>query len=264
MPIKNEIQQAADLFYEAMTNKRAGGPARPLIGTTDISAAYQVQQININRQVTGGARIVGRKIGLTAKIVQNQLGVNEPDFGTLLNTMQVPNGGAVPYTELVQGKAEAEIAFVMAKDITGTQVSLDEVVGAIGYAVAAIEIVGSRILNWDICITDTIADNASASHFVLGDVHINPAQIDLPLCRMTMKKNGKTVSEGVGAACLGSPLIALHWLAQKMLDMGVTLKAGDIVLSGALGPMVPIAAGDIFWVEVIGVGTVWVSFPGNE
>jgi 2-keto-4-pentenoate hydratase len=262
MQIKNDIQRAADQFYAAMENKQAGEPVRPLIGTTDIAAAYQVQQINIDRRIEQGARIVGRKIGLTAKVVQDQLGVNEPDFGTLLNTMQVPNGGAVPYSELVQGKAEAEIAFVMAKDITGTQVSMEEVVAAIDYAVAAIEIVGSRILNWDIRITDTIADNASASHFVLGDIHIDPVQTDLTTCRMTMKKNGETVSEGIGAACLGSPLIALHWLAQKMLDMGVSLKAGDIVLSGALGPMVAISEGDTFWVEIIGVGTVSVSFPG--
>jgi len=263
MQIKNEIQRAADRFYAAMENKQPGEPVRPLIGTTDIATAYQVQQINIDRRIAQGARIVGRKIGLTAKVVQDQLGVSEPDFGTLLDTMQVPNGGTLPYTELVQGKAEAEIAFVMAKDITGTQVSMEEVVAAIDYAVAAIEIVGSRITNWDIRITDTIADNASASHFVLGDVHIDVAQTDLPACRMTMKKNGETVSEGIGAACLGSPLIALHWLAQKMLDMGVSLKAGDIVLSGALGPMVAINAGDTFWVEIIGVGTVSVSFPGE-
>lgn len=260
MQIKNEIQRAADQFYVAMENRQAGEPVRPLIGTTDIAAAYQVQQINIDRRVAAGARIVGRKIGLTAKVVQDQLGVSEPDFGTLLDTMQVPNGGIVPYTALVQGKAEAEIAFIMAKDITGTHVSIEEVTAAIDYAVAAIEIVGSRITNWDIRITDTIADNASASHFVLGDVHIDPAQTDLPACRMTMKKNGETVSEGIGAACLGSPIIALHWLAQKMLDMGVSLKAGDIVLSGALGPMVAISAEDTFWVEIIGVGTVSVRF----
>lgn len=222
-------------------------PCRPIrehLNEKDLQAAYQIQKINIEQKLKNGQRQVGKKIGLTSKKVQTQLGVDQPDFGILLDSMQVKNGQSLLYSELMQPKVEAEIAFILKKDLTHASIEMSDVIHAIDYAVSAIEIVGSRIANWDITIIDTIADNASSSHFILGEKKMNLQDLDLKNCEMQLRLNGKIASEGNGKACLGNPLNALLWLTHKMQELGNPLKAGEIILSGALGPMVPIKKGD--------------------
>lgn len=253
------IEAAAARLRNAQESGLPCAPVRELIGDSDIAAAYAVQKINNDLRVSQGGRVVGLKIGLTSPAVQKQLGVDQPDFGLLFADTEVKNGGSVLTSGILQPKAEAEIAFVMKRDLVG-EISEATAMEAIDYVVGAIEIVGSRVLNWDIRITDTVADNASASHFVLGDVRRDVNPLDLAAVKMQLHKNGDLVSEGVGAACLGSPLKALVWLAQAFADLGTPLKAGDIVLSGALGPMCAGEAGDTFVASIEGFGTVSFTF----
>jgi 2-keto-4-pentenoate hydratase len=258
---KDVIEAAAARLREAQAQGVPCAPVRALIGDSDVAAAYEVQRINNALRLAEGGVVVGQKIGLTSLAVQKQLGVDQPDFGLLFADTEVKNGGGVRASEILQPKAEAEIAFVMKHDLTG-DITLERAKAAIDYAVGAIEIVGSRVLNWDIRITDTVADNASASHFVLGDVRQDVNELDLAAVKMQLKKNGEVVSEGMGAACMGNPLFALVWLAQTFADLGTPLKAGDIVLSGALGPMCAGEAGDTFVAEIDGFGAVAFSFEG--
>jgi len=256
----NTFEEAAKQLIRANKLKSPCSPVRFLIGETSQENAYTVQHIITQNRIENGATIVGKKIGLTSVKVQQQLGVNQPDFGMLFADMEIKTGGNLSIAKTMQPKVEAEIAFVLKKDVKSLNTSLSEIEAAIDYAVAAIEIVGSRIANWDIKITDTIADNASASHFVLGTEKKKLSEIDLIHCKMKMQLNGEVVSEGTGADCLGSPLIATQWLAKKMAVLGSPLKAGDIVLSGALGPMATIISGDCVSAKIEGLGEVSVQF----
>jgi 2-keto-4-pentenoate hydratase len=198
--------------------------------------------------------IKGKKIGLTSFVVQEQLGVDQPDYGILFDTMEVKDG-KLAFSELVQPKAEAEIAFVLGEDLEG-DFNITDLIEAIDYATVSIEIVGSRVADWNIRITDTIADNASASHYILGDAKVSIDDVDLVGCQMTMTKNGEIASEGTGEACMDNPLNAALWLAQTMAKQGSPLRKGEVLLSGALGPMVPIEKGDIFEATIEGLGSV--------
>ncbi len=258
--MNRNIEAAAKRLREAEAKGIVCEPVRKLLGTTDIEKAYAVQEINTALRLAQGARIVGSKIGLTAPVVQKQLGVNQPDFGMLWHDKEVPNGGEISVSELMQPKAEAEIAFVLGKDLTSKNLTSIDIISAIDYALTSIEIVGSRIKNWDIKITDTIADNASASHWVVGHQPVKLENIDLLNCKMVMKNKGKIVSEGIGKNCLGSPINATLWLAQQMVKIGKPMRAGDLILTGALGPMVNVQAGDDFHVTIEGVGEVSVKF----
>lgn len=254
------IEKAAQRLREAQQTGKTCAPIRDLIGITDLEAAYKVQEINTAKRLAQRARVVGSKIGLTSLVVQKQLGVDQPDFGMLWEDTEIPSGGKVSMQSLMQPKAEAEIAFVLGKDLDADTITTTDILSAIDYAVPSIEIVGSRISNWDIKITDTIADNASASHWVIGNKPVKLENLDLINCKMTMKNNGKVVSEGVGEACLGSPINAVLWLAQKMKQIGSPMQAGDVILSGALGPMVSAQVGDNFSVSIEGLGEVSVGF----
>jgi len=260
MSINRNVAAAAKRLREAENNKQVCDPIRNLIGITDIEKAYAVQEINTALRIAQGARIVGYKIGLTAPVVQKQLGVDQPDFGKLWHDREVLNGGEISIKELMQPRAEAELAFVLGKDLTSDKLTTVDILSAIDYAVTSIEIVGSRIKNWDIKITDTIADNASASHWVIGHQPVKLDKIDLLNCKMVMKNKKKIVSKGVGKNCLGSPINATLWLAQQMVKMGSPMKAGDLILTGALGPMVAAKAGDSFHVTIEGAGEVSVNF----
>ena len=251
----NQINQVAQLLWDSNANKSTVAPVRAIITATDIEAAYAVQKINVQKRIENGERVVGKKIGLTSFAVQEQLGVDQPDYGILFESMQIENGGNLSFTDLMQPKAEAEIAFMIGKDLDG-DIDITDLIDAIEYVSASIEIVGSRVENWDIRITDTIADNASASHFVLGENKVHIDELDLPNCSMSMTKNGEIVSEGIGSACMDNPLNAALWLARVMAKNGTTLKAGEILLSGALGPMVPIEKGDHFETSIQGLGSV--------
>ncbi len=255
-----EILTAASQLEIAAASKIPCDPVRIFIGESSQEKAYAVQKLITKSRILQGAKPIGKKIGLTSVKVQQQLGVDQPDFGMLFDDMEIENGGNLSISETMQPKVEAEIAFVLKKDLHSKNPSLAEIEEAIDYAVAAIEIVGSRIADWDIKITDTIADNASASHFVLGDVKKQLSEIDLIDCEMQLFQNNQLVSQGSGAACLGSPLIAVQWLAKKMVEMETPLQAGDVVLSGALGPMVNILEGDKIKATVEGLGQVSLEF----
>ena len=252
--MKPEIQKAADILWEAHNTKRTVPPVREIISADNIDAAYATQEINVKRRLASGEKVVGKKIGLTSFAVMEQLGVDQPDYGVLFNTMEV-QGGQLAYSELVQPKAEAEIAFMMGEDLEG-DFNITDLIDAIAYATVSIEIVGSRVADWNIRITDTIADNASASHFILGETKVDLDDLDLVDCQMTLTKNGEVASEGSGAACMDNPLNAALWLAQTMAEQGNPLRKGEVLLSGALGPMVPIAQGDEFIATIEGLGSV--------
>lgn len=255
-----KIESAAVRLRKAELNSQACKPIRDLIGDKDIAAAYEVQQRNTQFRLERGDRKIGRKIGLTSFAVQKQLGVDQPDFGTLFKSREVQNGSQIAVADMMQPRVETEIAFVLANDLEYANLTTIDIIDSIDYALASIEIVGSRIKDWDICITDTIADNASASHFVLGHRPTPLSFFDVVNCKMEMEVNGKVVSSGTGAACMGSPVNACLWLARTMAAMKNPLKAGDIILTGALGPVHPVKAGDFVKAGIEGLGTVSVNF----
>jgi 2-keto-4-pentenoate hydratase len=235
-------------------------PLRQEIGIDNIDQAYAVQEINTVASLEAGCRLVGRKIGLTSKSVQKQLGVDQPDFGMLFAHMQVSDGEEISCSKLIQPKVEGEIAFILARDLIDEQLTMSDFVRSIGYAVAAIEVVDSRIKNWDIKIVDTIADNASSGLFVLGNAVRSVESMDFRLCGMVLERRGEQISLGVGAACLGNPLNAGLWLARKMVQLRRPLLAGDIIMSGALGPMVAVLPGDIIECSIANLGSVRANF----
>ncbi|WP_151778593.1 2-keto-4-pentenoate hydratase [Acinetobacter brisouii] len=256
------LQAAADALYQA---EQTGNPIEPLHrqwADLSLDEAYQIQAINTERQLAQGARRVGCKIGLTSVVVQQQLGVDQPDFGILFDHMSYGDSDPIPTDILAQPKVEAEIAFVLKQDLDMPNPSLLDVMQAIDYALPALEIVGSRIQNWDIKITDTIADNASSSAFVLGTTPRALSELDLRLCGMVMTRRGEPVSTGAGAACLGHPLNAVQWLARTMVSVGTPLRAGEVILSGALGAMVSVQAGDVIEARIQGLGSVRAVFSG--
>lgn len=255
-----KAEEYAQILRTAQDTKVTIPPLRNEIGVTDIDFAYAIQNVNTQFKVDSGLRIVGKKIGLTSLAVQKQLGVDQPDFGVLFHDMEVLNGLAINVNELIQPKAEAEIAFVLSEDLDIDNMTIIDVIDCIDYVLPAIEIVGSRIENWDIKITDTVADNASASHYVVGHNPKTLDEIDVVNCKMEMTLNGEVASMGHGALCLGSPLNATLWLAKKMVKMGQPLQAGELILSGAVGPMVNIKAGDSVVANFEGLGSVSVNF----
>ena len=250
-----------------LAGARAAGrpcaPVRTLLPPGDIGAAYAVQSAWVAAQVSAGDRVIGRKIGLTNPVVQAQLGVDQPDFGALLATMDCPQGEPVDTGRLLQPRIEAEVAFVLARDLDEPEIGPDEVLAATEAVVAALEIVDSRVAGWDISIVDTVADNASSGLFTLGPERVPPDGLDLVSCPMRLWRGDQEVSAGSGAACLGHPAAAVAWLAVTARSYGQPLRAGEIVLSGALGPMVPVAAGDRFTADIGGLGQVTAVFKGS-
>jgi 2-keto-4-pentenoate hydratase len=257
----NPLNAAASRLLQASVSGKPCLPIRDLIESNDIEAAYAIQEINTTLSLSVGRRLVGRKIGLTSVAVQKQLGVNSPDSGMLFADMAICDGEPVPFGRVLQSKVEAEIAFVLEREIDLEQPTMADIIRSIGYTVAAIEIVGSRVQNWDISLVDTVADNASSGMFVLGNTPYQLNGLDLRDCKMQMTdKSGKLVSSGVGHACLGHPLNAALWLARKMSEVGRPLQAGDIILSGALGPMVATKPGEIYEARIEGLGSVRAAF----
>jgi 2-keto-4-pentenoate hydratase len=257
---KQGITDAAARIRRARATGIACAPVRDLLPPGDVDAAYAVQETNTAEWIAEGRRPVGRKIGLTALSVQRQLGVDQPDFGMLYADMAVGDGEEIAGGRVMQPKVEGEIAFVLEHDLTMAQPSFADLLRAVAYAVPAIEIVGSRIANWDIKIVDTIADNASSGLFVLGGPPRMLEGLDLRLCGMVLERRGEPVSVGAGAACLGHPFNAAVWLARKMVKIGRPLRAGDVIMSGALGPMVPVTAGDVMELRISGLGSARVAF----
>jgi 2-keto-4-pentenoate hydratase len=255
-----QIDRVAALLADAADSKVPTAPIRGMLAEGDITAAYAVQTVNTHRALVAGHRLVGRKIGLTSVAVQKQLGVNQPDYGMLFADMARCDGEEISLADVMQPKVEAEIAYVLDGDLLHEPLTTADLYNAIAYAVPAIEIVGSRIAGWDISITDTIADNASSGLYVLGSRPVSLTDFDPKLCGMVMERAGEPVSVGAGMACLGSPLNAALWLANVMVKAGTPLHAGDTILTGALGPMVEVAPGDVFDVRIAGVGSVRAAF----
>ncbi|SFL39855.1 2-keto-4-pentenoate hydratase [Geodermatophilus ruber] len=253
------INAAAARLQQAADSGVPCAPVRDLLPMS-LEAGYAVQQVLTARGLAAGRRIIGRKIGLTNPKVQAQLGVDTPDLGVLFDDMAVPHGSTVDVARLLQPRIEAEVALVLGADLDGEDLAPERVRASVDRVVASLEIVDSRIAGWDISLVDTVADNASSGRFVLGGDPVPLEDLDLRAVQMSMLEDGREVSSGTGADCLGDPLAALAWLAAAARDLGAPLRAGDVVLSGALGPMVPVRPGATYSAEVSGLGPVTVTF----
>lgn len=259
MTLTAEQTQAADRLDEARIGIKPTAPVRDVLGSTDVDGAYAVQAELTRRRVDAGGAVVGRKIGLTSPAVQKQLGVDQPDFGVLFEDMHFADGGTVQTATLLQPKVEAEVAFILGADLDG-ELDLATVRAAVTHMVPALEIVDSRVENWDITIVDTVADNGSSAAFVLGEIAVPLSEVEPRDVQMTLVVDGEEVSSGNGATCLGDPLEALLWLARAAQDFGDPLREGQIILSGALGPMAPVTAGSSVRAFITGLGSVSIDF----
>lgn len=255
------FQQAADLLWQAEENNAPCKPVRELFDDSlSIEDAYKIQEINTKRRLSMGNRIIGRKIGLTSEVVQKQLGVDQPDFGNIYANMVVMEGETIELKGLIQPKVEVELAVVLKKDLPHLDSTLLDVIAAIDYVLIAIEVVDSRINNWDIRIEDTIADNASSALIVLGQRPYQLSEIDMLNTKMSLLADGREVSQGVGRNCLGNPLIATRWLAQTMAKMGTPIKAGEVILTGALGPMSAVTEPTSYTAKFDSYGELTIDF----
>lgn len=257
---QDQVIRAADALHRARIENLPTSPVRDLLHPGDVEGAYAVQRHNIDRRLAEGGRLVGRKIGITTREVQAQLGIDECDYGALFADDFFREDEVIPANRVIQPMVEGEVAFVLGRDLTIEQPTLADVIGAIDYCLPAIEVVDSRVTDWDIQIVDTVADNASCVFVVLGGTPTRLADLDVELCGMKMEIDGEIVSAGIGAACLGSPLNAAAWLAKKMVEVDLPLRAGDIVLSGALGPFQRVSPGSHVDLRIAGLGKVHTRF----
>ncbi|NML27074.1 2-oxopent-4-enoate hydratase [Zoogloea dura] len=257
---KSLITRLGDELYDALVARQTLVPLTQRHPEITIEDAYQIQQQMIARRLAAGERVVGKKIGVTSKVVMDMLDVRQPDFGWLLDGMVYNEGQSIPADSLIQPRAEGEIAFLLKKDLTGPGVTASDVLAATEGVMACFEIVDSRIQDWKIRIQDTVADNASCGVLVLGDRMVDPRKVDLATCGMVLEKNGEIVGTGSGAAALGHPCNAMAWLANTLGRLGISLKAGDIVLSGSLAALIPVKAGDNLRVTIGGIGGCSVRF----
>jgi 2-oxopent-4-enoate/cis-2-oxohex-4-enoate hydratase len=257
-----KIAALGDELYAALAGRYVLDPLttrEPAIGIDD---AYNISLHLLKRREAGGERVIGKKIGVTSKPVQDMLGVHQPDFGFLTDRMHIADGSRVSLAaaKLIQPRAEGEIAFVLNKDLRGPGVTEEQVLDATDYVSPCFEIVDSRIRDWKIRIQDTVADNASCGVFVIGAARIRPRDLDLAAVKMDISKNGAHVASGIGAAVQGHPATAVAWLANTLGRFGIPFLAGEVILSGSLAPLLPITPGDRFDMSLAGIGTASISF----
>lgn len=253
-------QKLADLLDSIEKSPLAVDVVQQLLEQDAETEAYAIQAHNIQKKLQNNALITGKKIGLTNPKVQQQLGVDQPDFGILLNHMDLSDQQEIAFEQFIQPKIEVELAFVIHQQIDQPIQTIEDMQQYISYVMPAFEIVDSRIQDWKIRFVDTVADNASSAAYVLSSERKLINEVDCAGLKMSMTQNHQLVSEGSGAACLGNPLNAAMWLANKMLSLGTPVQAGEIILSGALGPMVNIAAGDEFEAQVDGFSPLKIKF----
>ncbi|MFC7392102.1 2-keto-4-pentenoate hydratase [Scopulibacillus cellulosilyticus] len=258
--MSTKIEELASFLVHAEETGQGIEPLTDRYPDLSTGEAYQIQLVNIQKKIDAGQRIVGKKIGLTSLPMQQLLGVNEPDYGHLLDGMVVENGGEIPFGRVMQPKVEGEIAFVLKKDLQGPNVTTLDVLKATDFVLPVLEIVDSRVDNWKIKLPDTVADNASSSFFVLGDRPIPTDKVDLAQLGMILYKNDEIVNTGAGAAALGHPANCVAWLANKMSEFDISLRAGEVILSGALSAAVVAEPGDSFRAKLAHLGEVSVRF----
>jgi 2-keto-4-pentenoate hydratase len=252
--------EAAESLYEAERSQQAIRPLTETYPGLTVDDAYAIQLAWIDRKLREGARVVGHKIGLTAVAMQQLLGVDQPDFGHILDTMMVADGATVSREDLIYPRVEAEITFVLKQDLRGPGVTVANVLSATEYVMPSLEIVDSRVADWKIKLEDTISDNASSCRMVIGGRYIPVHGLDLRLVGMVMEKNGEVMNTAAGAAVLGNPAQAVAWLANKLSEFDVTLKAGEVILPGALSAAITVEAGDSIRATFDHLGSVSVRF----
>ncbi|HTX94984.1 MAG TPA: 2-keto-4-pentenoate hydratase [Mycobacterium sp.] len=255
--IRDEL--AADLAQA----QRSREPIAPLTAAhpdIDVVDAYEIQLINIRQRVAEGARVVGHKVGLSSKAMQQMMGVDEPDYGHLLDEMQVFEDVPVKASRYLYPRVEVEVGFVLAEDLPGAECTEDDVLAATEALVPSIELIDTRITDWKIALCDTIADNASSAGFVLGAARVSPREVDVKTVDAVLTRNGEVVAEGRSDAVLGNPVIAVAWLARKVESFGVRLKKGDLVLPGSCTRAIDARTGDEFVADFTGLGSVRLSF----
>lgn len=257
---KPKTESHAKHLAAAWSKSEGVQPITELDPELSVDEAYQVQLHTIDQNVKSGQQITGKKIGLTSKAMQKMLGVGEPDYGHLLDQMKVENGGKISPDQVLQPKVEGEIAFILKDDLVGPNVTTLDVLKATDAVVPALEVVDSRIKDWKITLADTVADNASSGLYVLGGRPKKMADVDLKQMGMVLYKNDVLQNTGVGAAALGDPAKCVAWLANKLATYGITLKAGEVILSGALSAAMEAEPGDHFYAKFAELGEVHVSF----
>jgi len=250
----NAAETYGSALFEALRERRPIAPLSAENEALSIDDAYAISLDFLRRRIDAGEKVIGKKIGVTSKAVQDMLGVHQPDFGFLTDWMHVAGDIDIEARKLIAPRAEAEIAFILRDGLKGPGVTPKQVIAATEAIAPCFEIVDSRIKDWNIGIIDTVADNASCGVFILGDARADPRDHDLPALRVTVTKNGAPLSEGLGSAVQGDPAQAVAWLANTLGQYEVTLDAGDIILSGSLVPLEDAVAGDIFEMELHGVG----------
>jgi 2-oxopent-4-enoate/cis-2-oxohex-4-enoate hydratase len=258
-----QIEEYALELYRALRTATTVDPLTDRTPAITIDEAYRIQSVlNRLRVERDGERVIGTKIGVTSKAVQDMLGVHQPDFGFLFDAMQVPDGSTLSLSKLglIQPRAEGEIAFVLRDALQGPGVTAEQVLDATAYVSPCFEIVDSRIRDWKIAIEDTVADNASCGVFVLGADRVPPRALDLAAVRMAIRKNGALAATGLGSAVQGHPAVAVAWLANTLGAFGIPFEAGEVILSGSLAPLLPAAAGDRFDLVLDGLGSASIAF----
>lgn len=253
-------EELSKMLYEALKSQKPIDVISDIDNEVTVEDAYDIQLLNVKRALEDGEIVTGKKIGLTSKGMQELLGISEPDYGHLYKSTEVKNGGTVDTKTLIRPKVEGEVAFVLKEDLKGPGITVEDVYKATEYICASIEIVDSRIKDWKIKLVDTIADNGSSALYILNDKKVKIDDVSLPDIRMTLYKNGEVVNSGTGKDVLGNPAISVAWLANKLCEYGITLKKGEVILSGAITASPEAFKGDMFECVFPELGNVKVEF----